>query len=89
MSSFTIDEILKLFLLTGDEVLKSSGLKQKVVWDVQYVKHPEYPFRVRLTIEGKNYNLTLPRKIKLKEFQTRFSELIDNVKKDFKPSLAI
>lgn len=67
-------------VLIGDAVIKAADIKQKIVWDVQYIAHPEFPFRVRITCNKMNVGMSLPRKITLNDFETRFAEKIDYVK---------
>ncbi len=80
MARMSIDEVLRSMVVVGDGIIRGADMKQKVTWDVQYLSHPEFPFRVRITCGKVNTGMALPRKITLSDFEKRFAEKIDYVK---------
>lgn len=76
----TIDDKIKSFLIVGDAVIKSSGINKKIIYDVQYVKSPDFPWRIRLTCDKTNVGMALPRRITLKDFENRFIDKLNELK---------
>ena len=78
----TIDDKLKWFVIAGDAIVKDAGINKKLLWHVEYVNHPRFPFRVHIECGKVKTGFAMEAKIKLTEFEKLFSRKITDVKRD-------